>query len=93
MKTPDLKPCPFCGCDGIIHITEYPEEYTSNRKEIPSGSRFLRGVTYPDGHTCFEYRRKAYVPQCSRTDCIGRTRKTYETEREAAEAWNRRADG
>jgi hypothetical protein len=90
MKTPELKPCPFCGSAGTIHVTEYDMEYTGNQKEIPKGSRFIRATTYPDGHTCFEYRRKAYVPQCSRTECIGRVRKLFKTEKEAVEAWNRR---
>lgn len=85
-----LKPCPFCGSDGTIHVTEKNTEYTRYKKEIPAGSRILREIRYPDGHSCFEYRKKAFAPQCSRSDCIGRTRKLYENEAAAAEAWNRR---
>lgn len=34
---------------------------------------------------------QGYIPRCSNTNCMGRTQIMFQTEAEAAEAWNRRA--
>lgn len=87
-----LKPCPFCGSEAIMTTGEYQPRYTEHEKEIPKGSRLLRQTKYPSGKTFYEYRQKAYIPQCTVKGCMGRIRKMFETEEEAARAWNGRAD-
>jgi ribosomal protein L34E len=89
----ELKSCPFCGSDGVIHVRERPAQYARYKKDIPKGSRVLREVKYPSGNTYIEYRRSAYIPQCSKSDCIGRTQKLYDTKEAAIKAWNRRVEG
>lgn len=88
----ELKPCPFCGGEAIMHEGEFPSKHTRHKKEIPKGARFIRSVKFPDGHVIYEYRVKAYTPRCLDTSCIGRKNKQFDSEEKAIEAWNRRAD-
>ncbi len=88
----ELKPCPFCGGDSEIHLGEFPAKMVQWKKNIPKGSRFVRSVKYPSSGVWYEYRQKAFIPRCRKTDCLGRVYKLFETETEAVEAWNRRAD-
>ena len=88
----ELKPCPFCGGEAIMHIGEYPSQLVRYKKEIPKGARYIRSTSYPSGNTWHEYRMPAFIPQCVDTKCIGRVRRLFETKVEAIEAWNRRAE-
>ena len=88
----ELKPCPFCGGEAFMRLGEFPARSCTHKKEMPGNARLIRQSTYPSGATYYEYRQKAFIPQCLDTKCMGRTYRLYETEEEAAEAWNRRAD-
>ena len=87
-----LKPCPFCGSPAVMHETEFLSEYAKDGAEIPSDARVIKTTKFPDGHGYTEFRRRAFVPQCSVTCCIGRTRKMFERKADAIYVWNRRAD-
>lgn len=87
----ELKLCPFCGGDAFISMNEFPSKYCKHKREIPAGARLIKKTTFASGVTSFEYREKAFVPQCLQTGCIGRTYKMFHSASEAAAAWNRRA--
>lgn len=87
----NLNSCPFCGGNAIMHKAEFPSECVQYKKEIPKGARIIRSVKYPSGKTYYEFRAQAFIPQCSDSKCLGRSRKMFKTEEEAIEAWNRRA--
>ena len=43
--------------------------------------------------SCYNHwKPEGFFPRCKDTKCIGRTYRKYHTEKEAIEAWNRRAD-
>ena len=86
----ELKPCPFCGGEAILHYSEYPAKSCQHKKEIPKGARLVRSVKYPSGSVWYEYRQKAFVPKCMDTKCLGRLNRLFETKAEAIEGWNRR---
>ena len=87
----ELKPCPFCGGDAFMRLSEFPTKNCKHKKEMPKDARLIKKSTYPSGTTFYEYRQKAYVPQCLDTSCLGRVYHLFETAQQAAEAWNRRA--
>lgn len=87
-----LEACPFCGGDAVINTREYPARFCKHKKEIPKDARLIRKYEYPSGDTSYEYRAKAYIPQCVSTECLGRIYKQFETEEAAVKAWNRRAE-
>ena len=90
----ELKPCPFCGGEAFMRLGEFPSRSCTHKKEMPKGARLIKKSTYPSGATYYEYRQKAFIPQCLDTKCLGRTHRLYETAKEAEEAWNRRvSDG
>lgn len=86
-----LKHCPFCGGEAMMRIGEFQAKSCTNKKEMPQGARLIRKSTYPSGVTYYEYRQKAFIPQCLDSKCLGRVYRLFETAEEAAEAWNRRA--
>lgn len=87
----ELKPCPFCGSPAVMHETEFPPESTKDGADIPRDARVIKTIKFPDGHSYMEFRRRAFVPQCSVTCCVGRTRKMFEWKADAIYVWNRRA--
>lgn len=87
----ELKPCPFCGGEAEIHIGEFPSKIAQRKKDVPRCARLVRSVKYPSSNVFYEYRQKAFIPRCKKTNCFGRVYKLFETEVEATEAWNRRA--
>ena len=87
----ELKPCPFCGGEAFMRLGEFPAKSCAHKKEMPKDARFIRKSTYPSGATYYEYRQKAFIPQCLDTKCLGRTYRLFETAGEAEEAWNRRS--
>lgn len=87
----ELRRCPFCSGEAIMHEGEYASKLAESKKEIPKGARLIRSTTYPSGKTWHEYRAKAYIPRCMDTKCLGRTYRMFETAEEAEVAWNRRA--
>lgn len=88
----ELKPCPFCGNPAVMHETEFMSEYVKNESEIPKDARIIKTTKYPTGNWYIEFRRKAFVPQCSVTSCLGRTRKLFDRKEDAIEVWNRRIE-
>lgn len=92
MAGTELKPCPFCWGEAIMTIGELPARYTNRENEIPADARISMVRKLPKGKTVYVYRKKAYIPQCADTSCLGRVYKRFETEAAATEAWNKRAD-
>lgn len=86
-----LKHCPFCGNKAEIYKTKFATRYADSADHVPSGSEIVRIVSFPDRGGYVEYQKTAYVPRCCDQSCIGRIQKRYESEDEAAFAWNRRA--
>ena len=86
----DLNPCPFCGGEAMMRLGEFQAKSCTHKKEIPKGARLIRKSTYPSGATYYEYRQKAFIPQCLNSKCLGRVHRLFETAEEATEAWNRR---
>lgn len=87
-----LKPCPFCGCDAVLHERyDSIPKFAESKKEIQRDAMIVRSVKYPSSSLMYEYREKVYIPQCVDTSCIGRTTRLFKTAKEAIEAWNRRA--
>lgn len=87
-KAQPLKHCPFCGGEAVMHTREDITRYTKFKKEIPPNARIVRRIGYPSGESYFEYREKLYIPQCTKTQCCGRTVKGFKTEEAAISAWN-----
>lgn len=88
-----LKPCPFCGGEAKMHFAEFPAEFLGDDDKLPKDARVIREYRKPGAKRwTVEFRRRAYVPQCADSSCIGRSQKLYKSETEAVEAWNRRVD-
>lgn len=82
MKTPDLKPCPFCG-------------ETPCLKRIPLWRRSLNGTVH--GYVgCYEYVVGCDNMQCGCSVRLMQNDTIYRSEevamQNAIDAWNRRAD-
>ncbi len=89
----NLKPCPFCGGEVVMHERfDSISKYVHKKAEIPKNAKFLRSTKYASGTLYYEYREKVFVPQCCDTSCMGRSQRMFKSEKEAVEAWNRRAD-
>lgn len=92
----ELKPCPFCGSDAVMHYAEFISEYCSSDDKLPKDARIIReyrtatAVNAKEKSWTIEFRRRAYVPQCSDSSCVGRCTKMYKTAEDATAAWNRR---
>ena len=87
----NLKPCPFCGLEARMHYALFIAEYAYADDNIPKDARIIREYRNPgEKRWRVEFRRRAFVPQCSDPSCIGRSQKMFKTEKEATEAWNRR---
>lgn len=89
----NLKPCPFCGGEAVMHERfDSISKYVHKKAEIPKNAKFLRSTKYASGVLYYEYREKVFIPQCCDTSCIGRSQRMFKSEEDAVEAWNRRAE-
>ena len=93
MNKASLKPCPFCGRAAIIHTRKGAQQRAKSKADIPKGAQYLHTVHTINGEPRYVYRPITYIPQCSDSKCLGRAHKMFDTAEEAAEAWNRRAEG
>ena len=88
----ELKPCPFCGEVAELHKRYSSIEETAYKKsEIPKDAKFLYEKVTPKERMYF-YRRKAFIPRCMNSTCVGRATHIFWNEEEAINAWNRRVD-
>lgn len=86
-----LLPCPFCGSVAQIHTRYDSFDSVANKKsEIPEAARFVCEKKYPQRAKYYVYRKILYIPQCTISNCMGRTTRTFELEQEAVDAWNTR---
>ena len=87
-----LKPCPFCGNVAEMH-TRYDslDSIAYKKSEIPKTAKLVCEKKYPQREKYYVYRKLLYVPRCTISSCMGRNTRVFELEKEAAEAWNRRA--
>lgn len=89
----ELKPCPFCGGEAVMHERfDSISKFVHKKAEIPKNAKFIRSTEYPTGARYYEYREKIFIPQCCDASCVGRSQKPFKSELEAVAAWNRRAD-
>ena len=87
----ELKPCPFCGSVAQMHTRWDSFDSIANKKsEIPKTARFVCEKKYPQRAKYYVYRKILYVPQCTVSNCMGRTTRAFELEQEAVDAWNNR---
>ena len=87
-----LKPCPFCGSEAEMHTRLDSFDSIAYKKcEIPKTARIVCEKKYPNSAKVYVYRKMLYVPRCTTTNCMGRTTRSFEIEREAEDKWNRRA--
>ena len=92
MKETELKPCPFCGGVAELHERYHSiEEIAYKKSEIPKHAKFLFEKVTPQ-RRIYVYRRKAFIPRCTDTCCVGRTTKIFFDKQTAINAWNRRAN-
>ena len=89
--SPILLPCPFCGGEAQMHTRfDSLESFANKKSEIPKMARLVCERKYPNKPKYYVYRQLLYVPQCTRTNCMGRTTKNFEFEEDAIKAWNTR---
>lgn len=89
----ELKPCPFCGGEADIHKRRSScRFYANSKREIPKNGKLEHITEYPDGRKVYVYSKNEWGAWCMDASCIGRAGKVFPSEKEAAEAWNRRAD-
>ena len=87
----ELKPCPFCGGEAVMHVRfNSISKYADKKTEIPKGAKYVRSIGYPHGRIYHEYQEKIFIPRCLDTTCVGRNSKYFPYEKSAIEAWNRR---
>ena len=88
----ELKSRPFCGGVAELYKRYYSiEEIVDEESAIPKDAKYLYKKITPEKEMCF-FRRKVYIPRCIDTKCVGRNTRPFFNEKEAVEAWNRRAD-
>lgn len=89
----NLKNCPYCGSVAEMH-TRYDslENIAYKKSEIPKTARLICEKKYPHRAKYYIFSKKLYIPRCTVTNCMGRTSKGFELEKDAEAAWNRRAD-
>ena len=51
---------------------------------------FVCEKKYPQRAKYYVYRKILYIPQCTVSNCMGRTTRTFELEQDAVDAWNTR---
>ena len=91
MAEQNLKPCPFCGSVAQMHTRWDSFDSIANKKsEIPKTARFVCEKKYPQRAKYYVYRKILYIPQCTVSNCMGRTTRAFELEQEAVDAWNTR---
>ena len=87
----ELLPCPFCGSVAQMHTRWDSFDSIANKKsEIPKTARFVCEKKYPQRAKYYVYRKILYIPQCTVSNCMGRTTRAFELEQEAVDAWNTR---
>lgn len=87
----ELLPCPFCGSVAQMHTRWDSFDSIANKKnEIPKTARFVCEKKYPQRAKYYVYRKILYIPQCTVSNCMGRTTRAFELEQDAVDAWNTR---
>jgi hypothetical protein len=66
------------------------DSIANKKSEIPKTARFVCEKKYPQRAKYYVYRKILYIPQCTVSNCMGRTTRAFELEQEAVDAWNTR---